>query len=513
MKTRHVLLCLLVFSSLSVLAQSKREMPFTSSSPNANKLLRNAWVALGDFRIEDANRYAHEVLEQDPDCAMAYASLFSQNKDEVDENMKQAGMKKLSTDERLFLEAVKARRENRPNQEYFEPLIRKYPSDNYLHLWAMYNSSDPEKAIEIGETIIRKNPKFAPAYNMLGYLYMNKDEMAVADNYFTKYISLRPDLANPYDSKGDYFMRAGRVEEAIPLYEKAAALGMTASKTKADRARARLRFPQPSTEDASMIQEITAAAFAGYKERNVDDFVKHQAEQAVEIFPDQRVNIGKPNIRMRASNSFQNATILKNEFTLEPIRGAGPIAVTYGTSQSVVRENISGKEIAQTFNTIFLYRKGNDGDWKIIANHYYGWNEEGQPLSAEDRASIGKVIASWEYVLRPEEILTETHVEDFGQLFSPQAIELFGNLVSNVGLPNLKARWSHYTGSKMETNSLGMIGIEGAGRRAIAWGIGNQHFYAPNSTELQKFEFPWAMILTKEKDDVWRILVQHWGAD
>ena len=45
----------------------------------------------------------------------------------------------------------------------------------------MYNSSDPEKAIEIGETIIRKNPKFAPAYNMLGYLYMNKDEMAVAD--------------------------------------------------------------------------------------------------------------------------------------------------------------------------------------------------------------------------------------------------------------------------------------------------------------------------------------------
>ena len=144
MKTRHVLLCLLVFSSLSVLAQSKREMPFTSSSPNANKLLRNAWVALGDFRIEDANRYAHEVLEQDPDCAMAYASLFSQNKDEVDENMKQAGMKKLSTDERLFLEAVKARRENRPNQEYFEPLIRKYPSDNYLHLWAMYNSSDPK---------------------------------------------------------------------------------------------------------------------------------------------------------------------------------------------------------------------------------------------------------------------------------------------------------------------------------------------------------------------------------
>jgi len=513
MKTRHALLCLFLVFSLPTFAQSKGEMPFTSSSPNANKLLRNAWVALGDFRMEDANRYTHQVLEQDPDCAMAYASLFSQNSEEVDENIKQAEMKKLSADEKLFIDAVKARRENRSNQEYFEPLIRKYPSDNYLHLWAMYNSTDPENAIQIGETIIRKNPKFAPAYNMLGYLHMNKNEMEVAENYFTKYVSLRPNLANPYDSKGDYFMRTGKTEEAIPLYEKAAALGMTVSKTKAERARARLRFPQPSKEDATLIQEITAAAFAGYKDRNVDAFVEHQAEQALEIFPDQRVNIGRPNIRVRASNMFKNATIIKNDFSLEPIKGAGPIAVTYGKAESLVRENISEKEIAQTFNTIFLYRKGNDGDWKIIANHYYGWNEEGQPLSAEDRESIGKVIASWEYILRAGEVMTETHVEDFSQLFSPQAIEMFGNLVSNVGLPNLKARWRHYTGAKMEVNSLGMIGVEGAGRRAIAWGIGNQHFYAPNSTELQKFEFPWAMILTKEKDDVWRILVQHWGAD
>lgn len=62
-------------------------------------------------------------------------------------------------------------------------------------------------------------------------------------------------------------------------------------------------------------------------------------------------------------------------------------------------------------------------------------------------------------------------------------------------------------------NSLGPLGIEGRGRRAVAWGIANQNFYPKDSDELRKHQFPWAMILTKEKDDTWRILAIHWGVD
>lgn len=513
MKKIKFTICLLMMISSGAVAQKRGEMSFTSSSPNANKILRNAWVALADFNVEEGNKYTQALLNEDPECGMAYASLYPTSGEEADENLGKAVAKNLSSDEKMFVEGLKAGRENKSNEGYFEPLIKKYPSDYYLQLWIILNNHDKIRAIEIGENLVKRNPKLAPAYNMLGYLYMNRNEMTKAENYFNKYVSLRPDLANPYDSKADYLMHTGKIEEAIPLYEKAAALGMTVSKTKADRARARLRFPEPSMQDASMIQEITAAAFAGYKDRNVDDFVKHQAEQALEIFPDQRVNIGRSNIRARASNSFKNVTILKNDFKIEPIKGAGPIAVTYGKATSVVKENTSGKETAQTYNMIFLFRKEKDANWKILANHFYGWNEDGQPLSSDDKTSINSLLTSWDRTLKVGEPLTESTIDKFSTLYSPQAVEIFSNLVSNVGLPNLQARWRHFLGATMETNSLNTIAVEGVGRKAVAWGIGNQNFYLKDSDELRKSEFPWVMILTKEPDDAWRILALHWGAD
>jgi hypothetical protein len=72
--------------------------------------------------------------------------------------------------------------------------------------------------------------------------------------------------------------------------------------------------------------------------------------------------------------------------------------------------------------------------------------------------------------LKPGEILTAAYFEAFSKLYSPQAIEIFGNQLSNIGTANLRAPWDNYTGAKMETNSLGLIGIEGVGPKAVAWG-------------------------------------------
>ena len=76
MKTLKLLPCLMmVATSLSVLAQSKGEMPF-SGSPETNKLLRKSWAALAHFNIEEASNFTKQVLTQDPDVGIAYASLF-----------------------------------------------------------------------------------------------------------------------------------------------------------------------------------------------------------------------------------------------------------------------------------------------------------------------------------------------------------------------------------------------------------------------------------------------------
>ncbi|MEX2235892.1 MAG: hypothetical protein WD824_27290 [Cyclobacteriaceae bacterium] len=513
MKMIKYSLCLMMISaSPGLLAQSKGEMPFTSSSPNANKLLRSAWVALADFEMDNANKITHDVLNEDPDCGMAYASLFPSNNEERDENLRKAESMKLSADERMFVEGVKARREKKSTQDYFEPLIKKYPSDYYLHLWIMLNNSDPERAIQIGETIIRKKSKFAPAYNVLGYSYMNKNDMARAEANFNKYISLRPDLANPYDSKGDYLTTAGKLEEAITSYEKAASLGMTDSKNKAESARARVKFPEPSEADASRIKEIIHASFEASKTSNVDELLKNFTEQSIEIFETQRVNVGLPNLRVRNAAMFQNGTFPKIDCMLEPVKGTGPIAVAYGKNEFIWKENASGKETERKNNVIFVLRKHNDGNWKILADHFYGTDVDAPALSADDKASISQVLNIWETSVKAGEPVAEKHFKPLSSVYSSQAIEIFPNQISNIGLSNIQARWENFLGAKFETNSLGTLGIEGLGRRAVAWGIGSQSFYAKDSEELIKSQFPWAIILTKEKDDAWKILAFHWGS-
>lgn len=512
MKKYTAALFLMMLITSSLVAQKKGEMAFTSTSRNANEMLRNAWAALADVNFESANKYSHAVLSEDPACGMAYASLFSSNREEREANLSKAAATNLSPDEKMFIEGLMARMQNKSNEPYFEPLLKKYPADYYLNLWIMYQNTNKERAMQIGESILKRNRKAAPVYNLLGYLYMDKNEMEKAETYFDKYLSLRPDLANPYDSKGDFFMRTGNFEEAIALYEKAAGMGMKESAEKAERARARLKFPELSFETAGQIKEIVANAFSAFKERNAEAFLKDQSEHAIEIFPDQRVNVGRANIRQRVSENFRNAAVLTSDYKIEQIKGVGPIGIAYGKRESVVKDNASGTETTQKYGMVFLFRSDQDRSWKFLASHLYGLNEDSQPLSADDRTMIQKLLSDWDNAFKRGEILTDKNFQTASNLYSPQAVEIFPTLISNVGLLNLQARWQNFIGVKMEANSLGPLGVEGLGRRAVAWGIGKQAFYLKTG-ELQQFDFPWAMILTRDKDDAWKILAMHWGAN
>lgn len=510
---KHLLLLVLamtISATSSVLAQSKGQMAFTSSYPNANKLLRSAWVDIADFKIEEGNNTLNQLLKEDPDCAMAYVSLFPSSEEELAENLTKAESLTLSTDEQMLLKGLMARRKNAPTQEHFAPLLKKYPSDDYLHLMIMFNS-EPEPAFRIGEGLIKRKPKFAPAHNLLGYLYMAKNDMVKAEEHFNKYISLRPDLANPYDSKGDFLMTAGKTEEAIQQYEKAASLGMTSSQAKAERAKAQLKFPKPSSDDVSTITGILTAAFDAAKQSDVDKMVKDFSGQNVEILEDQRASVGLPNLRKRFIMMYEHGVFEKQMFDIEAVVGSGPIAAAYGRNDFAWKESASGNVTAHTNNMIFLLHKQKDGAWKIIADHFYDGTQDNMPLSSDDKTSINKVLAKWDAALEPGQQLTEKHLEAFAAQYSPQAIEIFPDQLSNVGLPNLKARWEQINVDRMKTNKLNPLGVEGLGRKAIAWGIANQGVYEKGTGTLYEFEFPWVMILTKEKDDTWKILAIHWG--
>src|SRR5690606_12232365 len=125
---------------------------------------------------------------------------------------------------------------------YYAPLLKKYPKDRYLHLMVMYFLHGQNSEISIGENLVKRYPKFAPAYNLLGYAYMHNGQAPKAQAYFDKYLALLPNEANPYDSQGDFMMHMGRTEEAIPLYEKAASLGMDISAEKARKAKLIVKY-------------------------------------------------------------------------------------------------------------------------------------------------------------------------------------------------------------------------------------------------------------------------------
>lgn len=510
MKKLLSLFCLVMIGSSSVVAQSKGEMPFSSSSKNANKLLRQSWMAFADAKIEEGNQYVRQLLMEDPTCGMGYVSIAGANEEELTENIRKAESMNLSADERLFVQGVKASTQKQSTLAYFSPLLKKYPKDDYLHLVVMFMSQNEASAMEIGENIIKRNPKFAPAHNLLGYQYMNKSDMERAEAHFNKYISLRPDLANPYDSKGDYLMRTGKIEEAASMYEKAASMGMKSSAERAAKARARLKFPQPSDKELSDIKNIITSSFGAYTEGDVDGILKPYADQSIEIFADQRVNVGITNLKKRLQGIYKNGTFVKQEPSIDFVNGTGAIAVVCGKTEFAWKSASSGKETSGTENMMFIMRRQEDGNWKILADHFYPSDEDSDPLSPEDRQSIQQMLTKWDLTLTPGEIITEEHLDTFSELYSAQAIEILPGQLSNIGIANLRARWDQNAGSKMETNSLSPIAMEGRGRRAVVWGIGKQAFYPKDSQELKKFEFPWAMLVSKEKDDAWRILAIHW---
>lgn len=500
--------------SSTLFAQSKGELPFTSTSAEAKKLVREAWIAYADAKWDEGSSIIRKALEMDPAFGIAHASNLSNQAQTREENLKKALTCPLSTDEKLFVDGLMAAQSRVQVADYFEPLLKKYPSDRYLSLWIMLNYNDATRGVEIGEILIKHNPKFAPAYNLLGYQYMAKNDWKNAEANFNKYIALRPDLANPYDSKAEYLMRIGKIEDAVPLYEKASAMGMSVAKGRADMAKAKLKFGKPTAKDAQEIKAIIEATPAAYLKGNIDEVVKNYANQALELLPNQVANPGLSNIRIRAENIFAYGKFIKFERSLDSIKGVGDIAVAWGKTESAIKWNSSETLDERSRGDIFLFRKQQNGQWKILVHHIF-MNDKRE--EADNSLAIRQTIDKFSFFIKPNEVLSQTHVENLAAIYSTQGVDIMPDQFAYIGIGSLRVRWDGFKGIKwaqftdlpFETNYFSTIGDERFAHKAVAWGIGDHTYYEANSDKLLKFLYPWAMILTKEQDGQWRILAYH----
>jgi tetratricopeptide (TPR) repeat protein len=78
-----------------------------------------------------------------------------------------------------------------------------------------------DQSIKAYEQSLEIDPTYGNAYNQLAYTYSYLDDHDKAVSAIKKYLSLQPDVLNPYDSAFDIYMNAGRFNDALQTCEEA----------------------------------------------------------------------------------------------------------------------------------------------------------------------------------------------------------------------------------------------------------------------------------------------------
>ena len=129
--------------------------------------------------------------------------------------------------------------------ESMKALIAAYPKTPQALEWAslhsFYTDKNLEGALDYAQQLEKMSPKYAPNYNILGYLYLAKKENEKAKAAFERYIKLAPKESNAYDSMAEFYLINKDYVKSAELYDKAAAMGLLDAKERADKARAMIK--------------------------------------------------------------------------------------------------------------------------------------------------------------------------------------------------------------------------------------------------------------------------------
>jgi tetratricopeptide (TPR) repeat protein len=223
-------------------------MPITTNSELALELYETGMMAFDHFKHKLSWENLYRAVEADPDFFMAYFWLYYMSSKESKKAAEKAFQSEadLSPGEEEVKMALKYLVDGQEEKvmEHLQNMVDMYPSDPQAHkilylIQQMY-FKDVEGAIISLERAIRECPDYPLAYNQLGYAYSDIGDYERAEAALDNYIRLAPEQANPYDSKGDYFMATEQYEEAYDSYMKAYEIDSEAfsvSKKKAKKAR------------------------------------------------------------------------------------------------------------------------------------------------------------------------------------------------------------------------------------------------------------------------------------
>jgi len=217
-------------TAAATVGENKGAVALTTASEEARQLYLQGRALSENLRAHDGRKLYEQAAAKDPSFAMAHYQLAANSATAKDffDHLKQAVAlsDKVSEGERLMIQALEAGGNANPSKalELQQELVAKYPNDERAHFLlggAWFGQQEYEKAIEQYTAATKINPKFAPAYNLIGYANRPLERYDDAEVAFKKYIELIPNDPNPYDSYAELLMKTGRFDESIAQYKKA----------------------------------------------------------------------------------------------------------------------------------------------------------------------------------------------------------------------------------------------------------------------------------------------------
>ncbi len=185
------------------------------------------------YLTNEAINELQEAVRLDPQFASAYLRL-SQNyrfqgdlrkANEVDQRVQQL-QSRLPRHDQLMFQVGQSRRSRdfEGMIHRLESIVTEFPRDSYSRATLavlLHSIGQDERAVKILNEGLALDARDENLLNILGYAYAHVGDQSAAFQANDRYLAVRPNDPNPWDTRGDILNMFGRDDEAIAAYRKA----------------------------------------------------------------------------------------------------------------------------------------------------------------------------------------------------------------------------------------------------------------------------------------------------
>lgn len=233
MKVRVLLLITLIMSCKNNHMNKKTTLPnivpITTTSEEAKKHFEKARNLVQNGIDGNPVKHYEKAIELDSTFVRMYnfISIYSPNDSikRINHELAKKYKHLASIEEQMLVDATEYRLNNPDDisEKILFELAEKCSSDKFLHhtISFLLFRKNPKLAIKAGELSVKLDENYGSGYNILGYAYINNNELDKAEKAFDNFIRCEPNNGNPYDSKADLMIQLERYNEALKLKEKA----------------------------------------------------------------------------------------------------------------------------------------------------------------------------------------------------------------------------------------------------------------------------------------------------